>query len=80
MPSQASREQILRNVSLASLDGAAGIQALTGMALFLAYGMPVDPQTGQNPNWRTFGYPGPVSPPPQVPKQIRPLEPSGAIV
>ena len=29
------------------------------MTLFLAYGAP-DPQTGQNPNWETFGYPGPT--------------------
>jgi choline dehydrogenase-like flavoprotein len=74
MPSQLSREQVLRNMSLASPEAAGGIQALTAMALFLAYGMP-DPQTGQNPNWRLFGYPGPTSPPPQVPKPIEPLVP-----
>jgi choline dehydrogenase-like flavoprotein len=74
MPSQLSREQVLRNMSLASPEAAGGIQALTAMALFLAYGMP-DPQTGQNPNWRVFGYPGPTSPPPQVPKPIEPLVP-----
>ena len=28
------------------------------MTLFLTYGAP-DPQTGQNPNWEAFGYPGP---------------------
>ena len=28
------------------------------MTLFLTYGAP-DPETGKNPNWRTFGYPGP---------------------
>src|SRR3954470_24155335 len=74
MPSQASREQILRNMSLASPEAAGGIQALVGMVLFLAYGMP-DPQTGQNPNWKVFGYPGPTSPPPQVEKPIDPLVP-----
>src|SRR3954452_12312428 len=74
MPSQASREQILRNMSLASPEAAGGIQALVGMVLFLAYGMP-DPQTGQNPNWKVFGYPGPPSPPPQVEKPIDPLVP-----
>jgi choline dehydrogenase-like flavoprotein len=74
MPSQLSREQIMRNLSLASPEAAGGIQALTGMALFLAYGAP-DPQTGQNPNWQVFGYPGPTSAPAQVPKPIEPLVP-----
>src|SRR3954469_10328669 len=74
MPSQASREQVLRNMSLASPEAAGGIQALVGMTLFLQYGMP-DPQTGQNPNWELVGSPGPPSPPPQVPKPIEPLVP-----
>jgi choline dehydrogenase-like flavoprotein len=65
---------VLRNMSLASPEAAGGIQALVSMVLFLAYGMP-DPQTGQNPNWSAFGYPGPTSPPPQVPKPIEPLVP-----
>src|SRR3954451_964305 len=72
MPTQLSREQILRNLSLASPEAAGGIQALVGMALFLAYGMP-DPQTGRNPNWELFASPGPASPPPKVPKPIEPL-------
>src|SRR3982751_3296357 len=57
MPSQVSREQVLRNMSLASPEAAAGVQALAGMTLFLAYGAP-DPRTGTNPNWELFGYPG----------------------
>jgi choline dehydrogenase-like flavoprotein len=69
MPSQLSREQLLRNMSLASADAAAGVSAIAGMTLFLAYGAP-DPATGQNPNWKTFGYPGPGSVPPDVPKPI----------
>jgi choline dehydrogenase-like flavoprotein len=73
MPSQLSREQILKNMSLASPEAAGGIQALSGMTLFLAYGMP--DERGQNPNWSVFGYPGPASPPPQVPKPIEPLVP-----
>jgi len=73
-PSQLSREQIIRNLQLASPDAAAGIAALTGMTLFLHYGAP-DPATGQNPNWRVFGYPGPASPPPQEPKPIEPVTP-----
>ena len=58
-PSQLSREQILRNITFASPDGAMGVNALVSMTLFLYYGAP-DPQTGSNPNWATFGYPGPT--------------------
>src|SRR5215208_5534082 len=75
MPTQLSREQVLRNLSLASPEAAGGIQALVGMTLFLAYGAP-DLQTGRNPNWDLFGYPGPTSPPPQVPKPIEPRVPN----
>jgi choline dehydrogenase-like flavoprotein len=73
-PSQLSREQLVRNLQLASPDAAAGIAALTGMTLFLHYGAP-DPASGQNPNWRIFGYPGPASPPPQVEKPIETVVP-----
>jgi len=79
MPSQLSREQIVRNLQLASPDAAAGIAALMGMTLFLNYGAP-DPSTGQNPNWKVFGYPGPASPPPQVEKPIEPLVPDDGAV
>ena len=75
-PSQESREQILRNTALADPRAAAGIAALIGMTLFLHYGAP-DPQTGQNPNWRTFRYPGPITPPPQVEKPLKIHEPQG---
>ena len=74
-PSQASREQLIRNLTLASPDAAAGIAALTGMTLFLHYGAP-DPSTGRNPNWQVFGYPGPASPPPQVEKPLQPVVPA----
>src|SRR4051812_31156126 len=73
-PSQDSREQILRNITFASPDGAAGINAFVGMTLFLYYGAP-DPQTGSNPNWATLGYSGPPGPPPQVPKVIETIVP-----
>src|SRR5215218_8716624 len=69
-PSQLSREQILRNITFASPDGAVGINALATMTLFLFYGAP-DPETGSNPNWAALGYPGPPGPPPQVPKVIQ---------
>ncbi|MEA2385954.1 MAG: hypothetical protein QOJ22_128 [Thermoleophilaceae bacterium] len=75
MPSQLSREQLLRNLSLASADAAAGVSAIAGMTLFLAYGAP-DPTSGQNPNWKTFGYPGPSATPPEVPKPIAVKSPS----
>jgi choline dehydrogenase-like flavoprotein len=69
-----SREQILRTVSLVSREAAAGVDALIGGALFMTYGLP-DPQTGQNPMWRRFGYPGPLSAPPQEPPLLEPLVP-----
>src|SRR3954452_25326183 len=73
--SQLSREQLLRNIALLGPEAAAGVGALTGLTLFLYYGMPVDPQTGQNPNWAQFGYPGPIAAPPQTPKPFAPLTP-----
>jgi choline dehydrogenase-like flavoprotein len=74
--SQPSREQILRNVALLGPEAAAGVSALVGGTLFLAYSIP-DPQTGQNPFWRTFGYPGPIAAPQDRPKPITPLVPEG---
>src|SRR3954447_13003591 len=73
-PSQLSREQILRNLALGSPDAAAGLNALIGMTLFVFYGAP-DPETFRNPNWDQLGYPGPISPPPQVEKRIRTIVP-----
>jgi choline dehydrogenase-like flavoprotein len=75
-PSALSREQMLRNLSLASPEAAQGVAALTNMTLFLYYGAP-DPRTGTNPNWKTFGYPGPASAPPAEPKAISPHVPAG---
>jgi choline dehydrogenase-like flavoprotein len=74
-PSQLSREQIMTNICLASPEAAAGLGALTGMVTFLAYGAP-DPQTGANPNWETFGFGGPTTPPPApVAPDFAPLTP-----
>src|SRR4051794_7314495 len=70
--SQLSREQILSNMTMADPGAAQGVAALTGMTLFLYYGAP-DPQTGQNPNWKTLGYPGPAIPPVESEKPITPL-------
>src|SRR3954468_11426598 len=72
--SQLSREQMLANITMANADAAQGVAALTGMTLFLYYSAP-DPQTGQNPNWKTLGYPGPAIPPVEVEKSISPLVP-----
>jgi choline dehydrogenase-like flavoprotein len=72
--SQLSREQILRNISLIGPEAAAGVAALVGGTLFLTYSIP-DPETGQNPAWKTFGYPGPIGLPPSQPKPISPLVP-----
>jgi choline dehydrogenase-like flavoprotein len=60
LSSRRSREQILRNVSGMDPRAAAGVAALTGLTLFLAYGAP-DPATGVNPFWTSFGYPGPAA-------------------
>ena len=73
--SQRSREQIMRNMALIGPDAAAGVGALTSLTLFLHYGLP--DERGQNPNWKTFGYPGPISAPPTVEKPLKPLVPDG---
>jgi choline dehydrogenase-like flavoprotein len=76
-PSQESREQILRNAALSDPRAAAGVAALIGMTLFLHYGAP-DPQTARNPNWKCFGYPGPISAPPDLEKPLEIHEPAGS--
>jgi len=77
-PSQASREQLVRNLTYFSPDAAAGVAALAGMTLFLTYGA-ADPTTGVNPNWSILGYRGPLAPPPQVDKPIQPLDPPSSL-
>jgi choline dehydrogenase-like flavoprotein len=71
--SQRSREQIMRNLSLMGPGAAAGIQGLINLTLFLYYGLPDG--TGRNPNWSTFGYPGPAGPPPPAERPLHPLVP-----
>ncbi len=73
--SQRSREQILRNVAMTGPEPAAGVQALVSGVLFLYYGLP--DERGQNPNWKTFGYPGPPGLPPQTPRPLEPYVPDG---
>jgi choline dehydrogenase-like flavoprotein len=74
--SQLSREQLFTNLSLASREAAVGVGALVSLTLFFTYGLP-DPRTGQNPAFATFGFPGPISAPPDVPKTIEPFVPEG---
>jgi choline dehydrogenase-like flavoprotein len=73
--SQRSREQILRNVAMLGPEAAAGVSTLIGLTLFIAYGAP-DPETGKNPNWEAFAYPGPTAQPRPEPKTIEPIVPS----
>jgi choline dehydrogenase-like flavoprotein len=73
--SQRSREQILRNIALMGPEAAGGVSALSSLTLFLHYGLP--DATGQNPNWKTFGYPGPVAVAPQSEKPLKTFEPDG---
>ena len=74
--SQRSREQLLRNLAALGPEAAAGGQALVGLSLFFAYSLP-DPQTGTNPFWPEFGYPGPGAPPEPQPKAVALLVPDG---
>ncbi len=73
--SQLSREQLLRNMSMAGAAAADAIAQLVGGTLYLHYGLP-DPATGQNPAWPALGYPGPVSAAPRREKPIRPVVPA----
>src|SRR3712207_8249158 len=74
--SRRSREQLLRNLAALGPEALAGGQALVELSLFFAYGLP-DPQTGVNPFWATFGYPGPGGPNARRPKAVTPLVPDG---
>ena len=74
--SQLSREQTFTNLALSSVEAAAGVGALIALTLMFSYAN-VDPATGQNPFWKTLGYPGPISAPPVAPKTITPLVPDG---
>ncbi|MFT3805211.1 MAG: GMC family oxidoreductase [Burkholderiaceae bacterium] len=71
--SQLSREQILSRTALFGPAAAFGVGSLSGLVRLMAYGLP--DANGQNPFWKRFGYPGPVSAPPSTPKPIRPLVP-----
>ena len=74
--SRASREQLLRTTSLANREAAGGIATLGGLSILITYAG-VDPETGLNPNWPVFGFPGALSAPPDEPKRLTPLSIDG---
>ncbi len=78
--SQLSREQVFTNISLASIEAAGGIAALIGLTLLFTYGL-VDPASGKNPAWATFGYPGPIAAPAAgAARALEPIVPDGDTV
>ena len=74
--SQLSREELLKRTALLGPQATLGVGALISLTLFLTYALP-DPATGQNPMWRKFGFPGPISLPKQNTKTITPVVPQG---
>ncbi len=74
--SQLSREQILRNITLLGPEAAAGVGSLVNGTLFLTYAIP-NPETGQNPAWAQFGYPGPIGLPAESSDKLPAYTPSG---
>ena len=68
-----SRERIVREVRSRGADVAGAIDALRATVLFLFYGL--GDERGQNPNWRTLGYPGPFAPPPVADRPLLPYTP-----
>ena len=75
--SQLSREQILSRTMLLGPAAGAGVGVLSNLVRLVTYGLP--DATGQNPFWKQFGYPGPTSLPPNVPKPIKPVVPAGDV-
>lgn len=70
-----SRERILYGTLLTGPDAAAAIDALRSLTVFLFYGLA--DEHGQNPNWSTLGYPGPIAAPPARKKPLPPCTPEG---
>jgi hypothetical protein len=75
--SQRFRDRILHDVSLTAPSTHAAVAALRGLTLFLFYG-PTD-ESGQNPNWSTLGYPGPIAAPPAGERPLIPYAPDGDV-
>jgi hypothetical protein len=72
---QAVREAIVANLAGISPETAGAIAALYQLSVIFAYSLP-GPQ-GHNPLWVGMGYPGPVQAPPQTPKTLDVIAPSG---
>jgi choline dehydrogenase-like flavoprotein len=72
--SRDERERMMIQVALSGPEEAAGIGSLIGGTILLTYSLP-DPQTGQNPTWPAFGYPGPIAAPSPQPKAIQTFVP-----
>jgi choline dehydrogenase-like flavoprotein len=69
------REAIVRNLAGISAETAGAIAALYTLSVLFAYGL-ADAE-GRNPLWPGMGYPGPVQTPPQTPKTLSVITPSG---
>ena len=72
---QADREAIIANLAGISPETAGAIAALYQLSVIFAYSLP-GPQ-GHNPLWAGMGYPGMVQAPPQTPKTLDVITPSG---
>jgi choline dehydrogenase-like flavoprotein len=86
--SQSQRENILTQISGSSPQAGAGVAFYQKQTVLLTYGLPENPipdqnmvtygsPRGQNPNWEVLNYPGPVSVPPDKPKEIKTVTPTG---
>jgi choline dehydrogenase-like flavoprotein len=72
---QAVREAIIANLAGISPETAGAIDALYRLSVLFAYSLP-GPESG-NPLWAGMGYPGMVQAPPQTPKTLDVITPSG---
>ena len=72
---QSVREAIVANLAGISPESAVAIAALYQLSVLLAYSLP-GPEGG-NPLWAGMGYPGVVQAPPQTPKTLDVITPSG---
>ncbi|HKG80856.1 MAG TPA: hypothetical protein VKA78_15575, partial [Pyrinomonadaceae bacterium] len=84
---QNQRENILTQISGSSPQAGAGVAFYQKQTVLLTYGLPENPipdrnmvtygsPRGQNPNWEVLNYPGPVSVPPDKPKEIKTVTPT----
>src|SRR5271168_1719146 len=72
---QTVREAIIANLAGISPETAGAVAALYQLSVIFAYSLP-GPQ-GHNPLWAGMGYPGMVQVPPQTPKTLDVITPSG---